>query len=372
MPIQLDGTCNGFQHLAMLSNETKLFEALNLSKASRKDDPKDLYQVLVDQVNLRIELKLNDDSINKPENIELLSTYKSLLAAKLNRKILKPAVMNHPYNATARTLVQYIKDLLIFVKSDEVKVIKDDEIKTYIRGWYSISQNETDNLINHRDIEILVDIIIEIIYIKYPKIKELNNYLRGMVVVLNKLGLPIIWKIPNGLKVSQNYLVTKSKNVKPYTYLKNSITLTTTIKDSIDKPKQITAFMPNLVHSLDSSTLILLYQAFYNTINEKGGVVNFYSVHDCYGITAKHVDLLINILRSIYIEIYSNEIFIKKFDKDIIKLIKDSYGNGIFCEKDRIFTIECVKYKLPSISKLIENRDELAYQDLLNSKYLIK
>ena len=53
-------------------------------------------------------------------------------------------------------------------------------------------------------------------------------------------------------------------------------------------------------------------------------------------------------------------------------MIKDSYGNGIFCEKDRIFTIECVKYKLPSISKLIENRDELAYQDLLNSKYLIK
>ena len=81
--------------------------------------------------------------------------------------------------------------------------------------------------------------------------------------------------------------------------------------------------------------------------------INFYSVHDCYGITAKHVDLLINILRSIYIEIYSNEIFIQKFDKDIIKLIKDSYGNGIFCEKDRIFTIECVKYKLPSISKLI-------------------
>ncbi len=72
--------------------------------------------------------------------------------------------------------------------------------------------------------------------------------------------------------------------------------------------------MPNLVHSLDSSTLILLYYTFYNTIIEESQFVNFYSVHDCYGVTAKNAELLITILRSIYISIYSEEAFIKKFD----------------------------------------------------------
>jgi DNA-directed RNA polymerase len=92
---------------------------------------------------------------------------------------------------------------------------------------------------------------------------------------MNKLNLPIIWRLPHGLKVSKSYLIQKRKQIKPFTYLKNSISLTTTIKNSIDKNKQILAFMPNLVHSLDSSTLILLYYTFYNTIIEESQFVNF-------------------------------------------------------------------------------------------------
>jgi len=406
IPIQLDGTCNGFQHLAMLSNETKLFETLNLNKSSSKDDPKDFYQTIVDQVNVQIEMRLNSDSLKIPENVELKESYERLLDIGINRKIVKPAIMNKPYNATNRTLVKYIKDSLEFHHSDEVTTKNSkEELVIYKRGWYNIpgandsskasSGFKEDNikLINHKDIVNLVELIFEIIYVKYPKIKELNLYLNNMVTILNKLNLPVVWNLPHGLKISQNYLIQKKKKIEPFTYLKSSITLTTTIKDSIDKNKQVLAFMPNLIHSLDSSSLVLLYHSYYHTIiSEKESeipFVNFYSVHDCYGITAKYARLLINILRSVYIELYSNNKYIATFDEDIIKMILNTFNiddksvqqssddistnrNYSFDKEKRTFIIEGKKYILPPIKNLITYQDEKAYKEgVANANYLV-
>jgi len=47
------------------------------------------------------------------------------------------------------------------------------------------------NLVNSKDIELLVKNIDEIIYVKYPKIKLLTDYFNGIGKILNKLNLPI-------------------------------------------------------------------------------------------------------------------------------------------------------------------------------------
>lgn len=122
--------------------------------------------------------------------------------------------------------------------------------------------------------------------------------------------------------------------------------------------------MPNLIHSLDASVLFLLYNSFYKTIFKYDNNVNFYSVQqdDCYGVSAKYVDTLITILKTIYIELYSDSVYIQKFDLDIIKLIQSSYGEDSYCCDTRTFNItrndikECIK--LPKISNITECKDK--------------
>ena len=286
--------------------------------------------------------------------------------------------MTKPYNAKEQTLVRYVKDTLVHDHNESVIFKNSDGLnENRTIAWYKIDYSNNDNLVNFYDIELLVKCMNEIIYIKYPKIKLLSDYLHDIAELHNKLNIPIIWRLPSGLEVSQQYLVKNLRKVRPYTYLKTSITLSVTDKLKTLKSKQTVALMPNLVHSLDSTSLCLLYDGFYKEVVQKD-VVNFYSVHDCFGVTANNVDLLINSLKSVYISIYSDKTYLEQFDKQILGNIKAVYGEDkceyIETSKGRYIVIKDTKYLLPDIEPLIKNTLTLSntYKSLRKSLFLIK
>jgi len=111
--------------------------------------------------------------------------------------------------------------------------------------------------------------------------------------------------------------------------------------------------MPNLVHSLDAASLSLLYNSFYKSIDSDH--VNFYSVHDCFGVTAKYIDRLITLLRSVYIAIYSEIDYLEKFDNDVINNIITSYGDDqcSYNENTRIMYVDRKKIILPPLPNIV-------------------
>ena len=383
LPIQLDGTCNGFQHLALLSNETKLFNNLNLGESKKNKDPSDFYTHILDILNIHLvrsaRKKRGKDSNEIKERIE------RLLKLGLNRSLLKPIIMNDPYNATNRTLASYVRDLLIYDHSDEKKPLLDKEGKQIYDknnnpkfesiSWYKID-NSSKYFVNFEDLEFLVKTIDEIIYVKYPKIKILKDYFRDIGKIFNDLNIPIIWRLPTGLKVSQQYMEKHTIQINPFSYHSNRISLTITDKLKIDKHKQLSAFMPNLVHSLDAATLTLLYASLTKTINLNNNYINFYSVHDCYGVTAKYVDILIKMLRTVYIELYSGEGYIEKFDEDVINTIIITYGENLCKYSPENRTIYIDKRKnivLPNLSVFLNVPNKTrVYKNLSKSIFLIK
>lgn len=156
--------------------------------------------------------------------------------------------------------------------------------------------------------------------------------MRNIAKLFNALNLPITWNLPSGLKISQSYLTVGSKDIRPFSYSKTKLVLSIVRKNEFDKNKQITALMPNLIHSLDANTLCTLYQTFSIRFNNP----QFFSVHDCFATTFDKVFLLKTILASVYTDIYTNKQYLLKFDQDIINLLKDKANLTM---KDRVFTL---------------------------------
>lgn len=101
---------------------------------------------------------------------------------------------------------------------------------------------------------------------------------------------------------------------------KSKLNVKVTLRDQYDRNKQVRALMPNLIHSLDGSSLSLLYEQFINSFYNEPS--QFYSVHDCFGTTCDKVSLLKTILASVYADLYSSDPYLYKFDKSILDSIE--------------------------------------------------
>jgi hypothetical protein len=389
LPIQLDATCNGFQHLALLSDEVNLFSNLNMSEANKDDDPKDFYTFILNKIKAHLQtLLLNSDKGKDAERIT------RLLQLDLKRSNLKPLVMTKPYNASNYSLTNYLANSLVYRgygeletddnntifklvkegKQAKIKLVDDvdrssdstyedyTEFYKYVKDMenkkklssnknlkdcnhtltkeladplkgtespqkeyiYSSSKTSSD-FVSRSDLLYYVETFNTLLFQDYPHIKNLMEYLEKTAEILYNLNLPVLWRLPHGLEVCQRYSKEQIKKIRPYFFSSKELSLTLTDKTVINLTKQKNALMPNLVHSLDAASMILLYYSLKKTVSKKN-YVNFYSVHDCFGVTADKVELLITLIRNIYIDIYSNNKYIETFDKDVIENIKIHFG----------------------------------------------
>ena len=225
LPIQLDATCNGFQHLALLSTETKIFKQLNISKTSKKEDPKDFYSYMKNSLNFIFK----ENSINEKLSDVVRESYKRLSAFKWDRKNIKLAIMTLPYNASLGLIIKYIKDTLKIcefneeeyeiykqnekikkenekIRNENKKIRKENKklnidkhikiksikkIKPIIRWFGTPDQVIPERLINDGDINLLAMAINDIINKDFPKITKLSDYLLSVADICNSLGIPI-------------------------------------------------------------------------------------------------------------------------------------------------------------------------------------
>lgn len=107
LPVQLDATCNGFQHMALLSNEETLFKELNLVNTSSKDKasydlpPSDFYNFLLHKL---VSVFKNKVHLNEPIDTKNGGSYERLHNFIWSRSSIKKSIMTIPYNSSSNSM----------------------------------------------------------------------------------------------------------------------------------------------------------------------------------------------------------------------------------------------------------------------------
>lgn len=334
LPIQMDATCNGFQHLSLLSLDSNLSKELNLSESTWDDVPKDFYTFLVVCFIDYLKTELSENNNLTSEESE---SYNRLINMKIIREIIKKAIMTIPYNVSNFSLINYIKEGF--------------ELEDNSSEWY-IYKNDTSIRLKSLDFTVLGKGLRKVLHEKFHKLELLLKYLDQVARVCTLLEIPIIWTLPTGLVVRQSYMISDEVRIKPFSHSNKKFSMKVLNKTKFNNSKQITAFMPNLVHSLDAASLTLLLDFYFK---ESTDVKNIYTIHDCFAVPANKMECLISLLKLTYIKIYSDDKYLLKLDGDIRKNIRNTQNKGCFNEE----TLEIsgdnfsTPIKFPDVQKVI-------------------
>lgn len=336
LPVFLDATCSGIQHLAALLADFNLGNNVNLVPSEKIND---IYSTLLNPVN---------NAINKEgkENTE----YSSLSEIKLTRKNIKRPIMTKVYNVS----IIGIKDQLI----SDFKKVKIG-VKT---NRYEAPGKNGPVLVNNKEIFKIATIINNTIFDQFPSLKIIYDYFIEIVRIMLVLGIPLVWFTPSGLGITQSYSQSKIHKVSINIRGKSKKMVLRDWTDKVDKNKQVNAIIPNIIHSLDASHLINLINS---AINNK--FTPILTIHDCFGTHPNLMDKLSYEVKKEFILLYSNPNFLQLFHNRVIQSIKDN--NFETREKDNsIYVIIKRKVKkLPDCPKI----GKLELENIINSKYMI-
>ena len=286
LPVHMDGSCNGLQHYAALGRDRIGGKAVNLCA---DEEPQDVYIGVMHEVIRRVaedaERELPFDTtdvqtLNDDQKTQLRAKRAATLVNGLiDRGVVKRTVMTSVYGVTyigARTQIQEkIQSKLEGLGHDIDEI--DDEVFRACGYLATITMQAVGDL--------------------FVGAKQTMDWLTVCARMITQHGYPVAWISPIGVPAIQPYRQRKSSTIVT---LLQTVTLTNEHDDlPIHKARQVSAFPPNYVHSLDSSHMLLTALEM-----DKRGLA-FSAVHDSFWTHPCDIDEMNEALREVFIKLYS-------------------------------------------------------------------
>jgi len=270
LPIAMDGSNNGFQHITALLRDRQGAKKVNVLPEEDQEIPSDIYA----DVALMTKKLIDDDSDNIVEYINKIS---------IDRDLTKKNVMTEVYGAGSDAKFKQIKE----------------HITTRYSGAFGWSEEQIDEVAEYLRAKI-ADAIKEELHSS----GVYKEWIKKIAKVTAKQNREMRWRTPIiGLEVIQEEFVSKKqKIVTKYSGKKNQIQIRIPT-EQIDKSEQTKGIAPNFIHSLDATHLFL-------TVLEakKSGVEAFAPIHDSFGTHACDTGILRRAITDSFVMIYSEEV----------------------------------------------------------------
>lgn len=324
LPIQQDGTCNGLQHYAALGGDKIGAAQVNLEPSDR---PADIYTAVAEHV--KEEVKQDAESGNP---------IAQKLHGRITRKVVKQPVMTNVYGVTyfgakeqvQRQLEELFPDVRRFDAVNHKNMAQYIATKIFkslgsmftgaqaIQHWLGACADRISTCLTPEQIAQLtkpeeqedagpkpkrgarkITVKIEDEKDQYP----LGTSQADRAQLKNNKPLfksTVIWTTPLRLPVVQPYRTTNSRVIA--TSLQQISLHEPQVWDPVSKRKQLQAFPPNFIHSLDATHMLLSALK----CNEIG--MSFASIHDSFWTHACDVTAMSSVLRDAFVAMHSENI----------------------------------------------------------------
>lgn len=318
-PVHQDGTCNGLQHYAALGGDVEGATQVNLAPAER---PQDVYTHVAKLVSAKLEKQAEKgDELAKK------------LLGHIKRKVVKQTVMTNVYGVTYIGATQQIHKQLQNVFSEE----ESYTLSTYLtKHVFSCMRELFEGAHLIQDwLAICAKMISRSIRIDVDTYEIINTNKKPNFMA------SVIWTTPLNLPIVQPYRATVKKQIK--TNLQTVFISDPYELAQVDSRKQMAAFPPNFIHSLDASHMLLSAIE----CSQKG--LEFAAVHDSYWTHAGDVETMSKSLR---------EAFIGLHEVDLVARLKEEFDERY---KGFLQLIE-IPVKSEVGQKILAKRKELSKQ----------
>lgn len=313
-PVHQDGTCNGLQHYAALGGDHAGARQVNLEPSDR---PQDIYTGVAELVK---EMVVKDATKGDP--------VANFINGYISRKVVKRTVMTNVYGVTFMGAKQQVQDELrnLFPNFQPTEKIRSlGLVALYVAqkifdalGKIFNGAQEIQYWLGECGDRITTSISAE-------QIKRIQARFEGMdpaktlydskfvspkamtALQINKLNknmekfkTSIIWTTPLKMPIVQPYRKDSVQKIR--TKIQDITVSRKSIQDEVDKRKQLQAFPPNFIHSLDATHMTL------SALKAGEMGLDFAAVHDSFWTHAADIPNLNVILRDAFVRMHTEDI----------------------------------------------------------------